>query len=240
MSTVLLQFTPQFDTPDVVLAPNESLTIVENSPPTTITPVITYNGSPVTPTSLAIVNAPTGGVAAVSGVSLLYTPNANYFGSDSFTYEAVYGGITSNVATVGVIVMPADCTELGRVTRSFVSGYTASRVETRRIRRFSKRCVVADFNGAMPAGVTITHVRWDCTSPWSIFMANPRVESSGRKVAIDASFNFAGSGGLLATATWSNGEITNAEFDFTVLDRPLYPGAVYDSANGPYVLEADA
>jgi hypothetical protein len=132
------------------------------------------------------------------------------------------------------------CGELGRVTRSFVSGYTASRVETRRIRRFSKRCVVADFNGAMPSGVTITHVRWDCTSPWSIFMANPRVESSGRKVAIDASFNFAGSGGLLATATWSNGEITNTEFDFTVLDRPLYPGAVYDSANGPYVLEADA
>lgn len=132
------------------------------------------------------------------------------------------------------------CGELGRVTRSFVSGYTASRVETRRIRRFSKRCCVADFNGAMPLGVTITHVRWDCTSPWSIFMANPRVESSGRKVAIDASFNFAGTGYLLATATWSNGEVTNVEFSFQVLDRPLYPGAVYPSSTGPYVLEADA
>src|SRR6185312_643581 len=133
-----------------------------------------------------------------------------------------------------------DCKELGRVTRSFVSGYTASRRETRRIRRFSKRCVVANFNGAMEIGRTITHVRWDCTSPWSLYMSNPRVESTGRTVAIDVSFNFAGWGGLLATATWDNGEITNQEFGFTVLDQPLYPGAVYDNANGPYVLEADA
>lgn len=138
------------------------------------------------------------------------------------------------------VVAPTPCTELGRVTRSFVSGYTASRAETRRIRRFSKRCCVADFNAAMPLGVTITHARFDTTSPWSILMANPRVESGGRKVAIDASFNFAGFGGLMATATWSNGEVTNVEFFFQVLDRPLYPGAVYDSANGPFTLEVDA
>jgi hypothetical protein len=135
---------------------------------------------------------------------------------------------------------PPDCGELGRVTRSFVSGYTAARTEIRRIRRFSKRCVVANFNGAMPKGVTITRVRWETTSPWSIHMSNPRVESTGRTVAIDAAFNFQGLGAMLATATWSNGEITNAEFFFTVLDRPLYPSAHYNNANGPYHLEASA
>ena len=133
-----------------------------------------------------------------------------------------------------------DCTELGRVTRSFVSGYTASRRETRRIRRYSKRCVVADFNGSMPIGPVITHVKWECTSPWSTLMSNARVESTGRKVAVDVAFNFAGWGGILATATWDNGEITSQEFGFTVLDQPLYPSATYDTANGPYILEADA
>lgn len=132
------------------------------------------------------------------------------------------------------------CGELGRVTRSFVSGYTASRVETRRIRRFSKRCCVADFNGAMPLGVTITSVNFETTSPWSLFMANPRIESTGRKAAVDVSFNFAGYGGLLVTATWSNGETTNVEFGFQVNDSPLYPSAQYPSSNGPYILTATA
>jgi hypothetical protein len=130
-----------------------------------------------------------------------------------------------------------DCGELGRVTRSFVSGYTAARTEVRRIRRFAKRCVVAEFNGSMPLGCTIVKARWDCTSPWSILMSNPRIQSNGRSIAIDAAFNFAGWGGLKGTATWSNGEVSETEFFFTILDRPLYPSANYNSANGPYVLE---
>lgn len=134
----------------------------------------------------------------------------------------------------------AVCGELGRVTRSFVSGYTASRSEVHRMRRFAKRCVVANFNGALMASSTITHVRWDCTSPWSMFMENARVETGGRTVAVDVSFNYAGWGGLLATITLDNGEVYNQEFFFTVLDRPLYPAAQYQSNTGPYVLEADA
>lgn len=143
------------------------------------------------------------------------------------------------MAGVGTPIVP-DCTELGRVSRSFCSGYTAARTETRRIRRYAKRCILADFNGALPAGELIASVRWDTTSPWSVFMSNARVITGQRKVAVDAAFNFAGWGAVLATVTTVNGDTYNQDFNFTVLDRPLYPGAVYNSANGPFNLEAVA
>lgn len=136
--------------------------------------------------------------------------------------------------------MSTDCQELGRVTKALVSAYTASRQETRRIRRFAKRCCVGQFNGSMPEGVTITSVRFETTSPWSILMSNPRIESTGRSAAVDVQFNFAGLGGLIITSTWSNGEVNNVEFWFTVIDTPLYPTAQYSSSNGPYRLDATA
>jgi hypothetical protein len=239
VSTILLQFTPQFDLPDVVIAPNESLTVQQNSSANNIAPVITDNGVPVTPNNLTIVTQPAHGDVSVSGASLLYTPATGYYGPDSFTYKATVSGTDSNVAAVSVNVLSLACQELGRVTRSFVSGYTAARAESRRVRRFSQRCVTANFNGALAPGRTIVHVRWDTTSPWSILMANPRIIAGQRQVAIDVSFNFAGWGGLLATVTLDNGELYNQEFFYTVMDRPIYPGAVYNSANGPFTLESN-
>ncbi len=101
--TFILAFTPLINIP-VVVAPNESVSITENSAATTITPIITADGAPVTPTSLAIVAQPINGIVSVSGVNLLYTPNANYIGSDSFTYTATYSGITSAAGTVTVAI----------------------------------------------------------------------------------------------------------------------------------------
>lgn len=129
-----------------------------------------------------------------------------------------------------------DCTELGRTTRIYVTGYNLCRVASTRVRRFAKRCLVADFNGAIPKGSLITQVTWECTSPWSTIMSNPRVIIGQRKVAVDVSFNFAGWGGVKASVLLDNGETYNAEGSFTVLDAPLYPSATYDSANGPYQL----
>ena len=131
----------------------------------------------------------------------------------------------------------ADCKELGRTTRTYVSGYTLSRQNVARVRRRARRCVVANFNGALPPGRLITSVRWETTSPWSINMANPRIAPSQRETMIDVTFNFAGWGGLLATVTLDNGEEYNAEFSFTVLDSPLYPSATYPMDNGPYRLD---
>src|SRR5439155_1154700 len=45
-----------------------------------------------------------GSVTLLSDGSLSYTPNANFNGSDSFTYKANDGSANSNVATVSVTV----------------------------------------------------------------------------------------------------------------------------------------
>lgn len=132
----------------------------------------------------------------------------------------------------------AKCDELGRITRTYVSGYTLSRQNVARVRRSSKRCVVANFNGALPPGRLITSVRWETTSPWSINMSNARIATGQRETMVDVLFNFAGWGGILATVTLDNGEIYNAEFSFTVIDSPLYPTATYPNGNGPYRLDA--
>jgi len=55
-------------------------------------------------TSIAIVTTPLHGSATVSGLGVIYTPNTNYFGSDSFTYTATGPGGTSSPATVSVTV----------------------------------------------------------------------------------------------------------------------------------------
>jgi hypothetical protein len=219
------------------VAPNEAYTINQNSPPFDVTPTITVSNLPVIPSGLAVISAPTNGTVGIIGVDMTYMPNTGYVGTDSFTYQATVGLLESNIATVTMTMVVPDCEELGRVTRTYASGYTAARCEVRRVRRFAKRCVVAEFNGAIAPDCSIVHVRWDTTSPWSLLMSNPRIQSSGRSVAIDVAFNFAGWGGIQATVRLSNGEVYSQELAFSVLDRPLYPGAIYNSANGPYTLE---
>lgn len=136
--------------------------------------------------------------------------------------------------------LASPCAELGRTTRNYVSGYSLSRQNVTRVRRMAKRCVVANFNGALPKERTIASVRWETTSPWSLYMSNARIATGARESMVDVTFNFAGWGGLLCTATLDNGEIYNAEFSFTVIDSPLYPSATYDTNNGPYRLDATA
>jgi hypothetical protein len=139
-----------------------------------------------------------------------------------------------------VLIDKTPCKELGRTTRTYVSGYTLSRQAVTRVRRSAKRCVVANFNGAIPKGNVIASVRWETTSPWAILMSNARITTGQRETMVDVFFNFAGWGGLQATVTLDNGDIYNAEFSFTVIDSPLYPSADYPPSNGPYRLDATA
>lgn len=90
--------------PPVVVAPDESLTTIEGTS-VSVTPVITQDGNPVTPDSLAVVDQPTHGTASVDGASLVYLPMPGYFGTDVFTYDATVSGAASNVATVSIDVL---------------------------------------------------------------------------------------------------------------------------------------
>ncbi|MFC5373381.1 IPT/TIG domain-containing protein [Brevundimonas faecalis] len=54
--------------------------------------------------SIAIATAPAHGSVSVAGDVITYTPSANYYGADSFTYTATGPGGVSAPATVGVVV----------------------------------------------------------------------------------------------------------------------------------------
>ncbi|MBK0027142.1 autotransporter domain-containing protein [Stenotrophomonas sp. S48] len=55
-------------------------------------------------TAIAVASAPAHGTATVSGLNVVYTPAANYFGADSFTYIASGPGGSSAAATVAITV----------------------------------------------------------------------------------------------------------------------------------------
>ena len=52
----------------------------------------------------SIVSEPSNGTLTQDGKSIVYSPNANYNGSDSFTYKANDGTDDSNTATVSITV----------------------------------------------------------------------------------------------------------------------------------------
>ena len=72
-----------------------------------IAKTITLSSSDVDGNSLTyiIVSGPTNGtLGAISGNQVLYTPNGNYNGVDSFTYKTNDGAVDSNIATVSLTV----------------------------------------------------------------------------------------------------------------------------------------
>jgi len=76
---------------------------VEDAPIT-----LNLTGGPTT--SVAIVSMPTNGTARATGAVVTYTPNAGYFGPDSFTYTATGPGGTSSPATVSLTVATSPAT----------------------------------------------------------------------------------------------------------------------------------
>jgi VCBS repeat-containing protein len=59
--------------------------------------------------SSSVVDAPTHGALAVNADGTFsYTPDLNYFGTDSFSYRLSDGGLDSNLATVSLTVTPVN------------------------------------------------------------------------------------------------------------------------------------
>lgn len=58
--------------------------------------------------SYSIVDHPDHGAITGTGPNYAYTPDANYHGPDSFTFKANDGSVDSNVASVGITVLPVN------------------------------------------------------------------------------------------------------------------------------------
>ena len=76
-----------------------SQSVLKNSSNNVLTPVT--SGSV---TSMALASTPSHGTAAVSGLTIVYTPANGYSGSDTFSYQATGPGGTSTAATISINV----------------------------------------------------------------------------------------------------------------------------------------
>lgn len=98
-ATVSVTINPLNDAP---VANAQSVTLTEEDPATNIT----LAGSDVDGNSLSysVESNPTKGVLGGTAPNLTYTPNANAFGADSFTFSVNDGSVNSNIATVSITI----------------------------------------------------------------------------------------------------------------------------------------
>ena len=79
----------------------QSLSVNEGMPLTVTLAATDVDGDSLT---FAVVTSPTNGIVTGTAPNLIYTPNANYFGADNFTFKANDGVLDSNVSTISITV----------------------------------------------------------------------------------------------------------------------------------------
>ena len=96
---------------DAPVAGNDAFSIAEDMALTVTAPGVLGNDTDAEGQSLSatMVSGPSSGVLTLnSDGSFSYTPNANFHGTDSFTYRASDGSASSNTATVTITVSPVN------------------------------------------------------------------------------------------------------------------------------------
>lgn len=177
--------------------------------------------------TISLGTGPAHGSIEISGLTFIYTPTPGFAGVDAWTYTGTGPTGTSAPALATITVVPAPvamiCDELGRVTRAYVSGYDRGRVHQGRLRNQERRCVVADFNGAISRSREIVSAEWQCTHPYVANMLQADIQGAETRVTVN--FQFAGCAALRAQITLDNGEVYNQLFEFKVDGAPWFEDA---------------
>jgi MYXO-CTERM domain-containing protein len=101
-ATVTVTVTPVNDAP---VANNTSATTAEDTAITLTLPGTDVDGDMLVP---IIVTQPANGTVSLVGGQAVYTPNANFAGSDSFTFRVSDGQLDSNMAIATITVTPVN------------------------------------------------------------------------------------------------------------------------------------
>ncbi len=139
-------FTPSGPVPPLV-ATDDAYTTNEDSPLVEAAPGVLSNDSNATGGTVGLVadDVSHGTLVLRADGSFDYTPAANFFGSDSFTYSLSFGGVTSNIATVFLTIAPVDDAPVAADDAYQISGTTLTITDARRSwKRFRCRRRCAD------------------------------------------------------------------------------------------------
>lgn len=163
-----------------------------------------------------------------AGANLLYFDFLS--GSWNFTYS-----MDIEIVPVSAVDPSSACEELGRATRAFVSGYDRTRTHEARLVRGEKRCLVANFNGAIPKGRTIAQAVWRTTQNWAAILSNGRIFENDRSTAVDMLAGWGGPAWVKVEATLDNGEVYTQVFRICVQNGPWFSGEA-NPQSGPQEL----
>jgi hypothetical protein len=211
-ATVSVTVTNVNDVPDAV---NDSTTIAEDSGANAISVLANDSFAPdvnETLTVTAVTQGSNGSVTfTATGVS--YTPNANFFGNDSFTYTISDGNGGTDVATVNVTVTNVnDAPDAVNDTATVAEDSGATAID-----------VLANDSFAPDAGETLTVTA--VTQP-----ANGSVTFAATGVSFAPNANFFGSTSFTYTISDGNGGSDTATVSVTVTAVNDAPDAVNDTA----------
>ncbi len=155
------------------------------------------------PLTAALVSGPANGSLTLNANgSFVYTPNANFSGSDSFTYRASDGNLDSSIATVSINVNSVNTVPF------IVTNSTANVAEGGSVVIDAARLLVDDFDNS-PAQIVYTITG----AP-----ANGALMRSGVTLTVGSQFTQQDINANLLTYTHDGGESTGDAFFFTVSD----------------------
>lgn len=126
--------------------------------------------------------------------------------------------------------------DIGRVTRNYVSAHQRDRVHRASLYANEKRALVTDFNGAIPKERSIVSAAWQTDDTSQCVMSVP--ELVGRQVQVQIAAQYSGQCRIRVDATLDNGEVYSAWHVIRVQPAPYFnnPGWV----TGPRMLMAVA
>ena len=154
-------------------------------------------------TSIAVITAPANGTAVINGLEVTYTPTADYFGPDSFTYAATGPGGTSAPATVSLTVSPLAVPIAPARTLTVIAGQSGG-VDA-----------VAGATGGPITGVAVA------TAP-----ANGSAVVSGQTLVYTPTAGFTGTDSFTYTLSNAFGTSAPATVTVTVNPAPIAPAPI--------------
>lgn len=165
----------------------------------------------------------TPGSFEVLALGVLYRPSAStsdqLVNTESWSiFVEVDGAQAPPVEPVAV----TECEEIGPATRVNVSAYQRTRGVLSRLVRGERRCLVVNFNGAIPATRSIASAVIRTNQPHAVSMTSPRIV--GREVIVDLSAQAGGHAEVKVEATLDNGERYTQGLVVHVQGSPWFEG----------------
>jgi len=149
----------------------------------------------------------------------------------------LYGLQLAATPTVQPPPVIAACDEIGIVSRVFASAHDRTRIHQISVPPGERRCVVADYNGAIPVGRSIAAIEWRLQCQGVVAISNAAIPAT-RQAQVQIQAGCPGRTALRCMATLDNGEVYVQRFMVEVPCMPSFGDEAVTS--GPTTLTAVA